>query len=506
MTVQTAFPALAARPQQATLTRMFRLISALTLLLFPLSLFAAVENFKVSTSRSVDTTSLESIVRDVFAHSGAKTNDEKAIAIYDWLHEAIFHKACPTEKKPESVGPLKSLNVYGWGLCGSQHTVLKALYETAGWECRYVGWSDPGHSTIEVKYDGQWHYLDVFLKCYFWSKDKSHLVSQEEIAADPSLVMDAAKEGRVPRSYLCCGDTPEGIISGIQSRKVIGDSKGWANVTWRDEKYSPVLRLPCGSALRLEWKAEENGYVVSGGAPKHSCGDKDYRRDPVLGPVFEHYGPRAWANGRFTYTPDFSQAADTANITLTNAKASAGKLTATAGKAAAVFRLPLPCAWVSAEVQAAFDGEGTLAISTDGGKSWQPCTAGDITTQVKQKYDVCLRAEFAGALKSLSLTALVEHNRGILPYLMPGTNKVTASTGGNLPPGAVATVTFAWQEATAPAKRPQWNGHGLTYSAEKFLTKELNSTPVTFDITAGGNTPPKMLYIERAVRSKAAPH
>ena len=77
-------------------------------------------------------------------------------------------------------GPLKVINVYGWGLCGGQHTVLKALYETAGWECRYVGW--PGHTTIEVKYDGKWHYFDVFLKCYYWSKDKSHVASQEEIA------------------------------------------------------------------------------------------------------------------------------------------------------------------------------------------------------------------------------------------------------------------------------------------------------------------------------------
>jgi hypothetical protein len=456
----------------------------------PLPLRAAVENFKVTTDRSVDTTSLESIVRDVTARAGAKTNDAKAIALYDWLHEAIFHKACPEETKPQSVGPLKVLNVYGWGLCGSQHTVLKALYETAGWECRYVGWSDPGHSTIEVKYDGRWHYFDVFLKCYFWSKDKTHIASQDEIAADPSLVLDAVKDGRTARSHLCCGDTPEGILSGIKSRKVIGDSKGWGKVTWRDEGYSPVLRLPCGSTLRLEWKAEENGYAVSGGTPQHSCGNKDFRNDPVLGPVLEHYGVRSWSNGRFTYTPDFSQSADVTDIAMTGAKASGGKLTATEGKGAAIFRLPLPYAWVRAEVQAAFDGDGQL------------CAAGDISSLVKQNYDVSLRAEFADALKSLSVTAVVEHNRGVLPYLMPGTNNVTVPIGGKLPPGAAATVSFAWQEATAPAKRPQWNGHGVTYGAEKFVTKELSGTTTAFDITAGGNTPPKMLYIERAVRSK----
>src|SRR5262245_55613211 len=84
-----------------------------------------IEDFKVTTDHTVDASSLESIVRDVFRLSGAKTNDEKAIAIYEYLHQAIFHRACPVENKPQTVGPLKVLNVYGWGLCGSQHTVLK---------------------------------------------------------------------------------------------------------------------------------------------------------------------------------------------------------------------------------------------------------------------------------------------------------------------------------------------------------------------------------------------
>ena len=130
------------------------------------------EDLRVTSDRTVDARSLDTIVRDVWRLSGAKTNDEKAIAIYRWLHQAIFHFAYPVEKAPQSVGPLKVINVYGWGLCGGQHTVLKALFESAGWKVRYRGWSDPGHTTIEVFYDERWHYFDVFLKCYFWMKDQ----------------------------------------------------------------------------------------------------------------------------------------------------------------------------------------------------------------------------------------------------------------------------------------------------------------------------------------------
>jgi len=458
--------------------------------------WGGVANFKVTTDQSVDASSLETLVQGVVARSGAKTNDAKAVAIYEWLHQAIFHWAYATEPEPQTVGPLKLLHVYGWGLCGGQHTVLKALFETAGWECRYVGWSDPGHTTIEVKYDGRWHYFDVFLKCYFWSKDRSHVVSQEEIAADPSLVLDAVKDGRAAREHLCCGDPAAGIVSGVKSRKVVGDSKGWASVTWRDESYAPSLALPCGASLRLEWAAAEKGFVV-GKAPQHSCGTKDFRENPVLGPLLEHYGPRNWSNGRLTYAPDFSQPADVADIELTNAKAAAGKLIAS-GNATAIFRLPLPYAYVSANVQASFAGGGKLSFSTDGGRTWKPCDAAPI---VRQKYDVCFKAEFTGAMEKIRVEALVEHNRGVLPYLVAGKNRVAASCEAK--PGAIASISLGWQDATAAnPKRKQWNGTGITYGTAQTATRDLDGGALNFDLEASGNTAPKMLFIERAVRAR----
>ena len=477
---------------------MHRTFLSLIVGLTSLTAWADVGNFKVTTDQSVDASSLETVVQSVIARAGAKTNDQKAVAIYEWLHQAIFHAAYATEPDRQTVGPLKLLHVYGWGLCGGEHTVLKALFETAGWECRYVGWSDPGHTTIEVKYDGRWHYLDVFLKCYFWSKDKSHIVSQEEIAADATLVLDAVKEGRAAREHLCCGDTVEGIISGVKSRKNEGDIKGWASVTWRDEGWSPTLRLPCGASLRLEWKGAEKAFAVSGKTPQHSCGTKDFRDNSVLGPLLEHYGTRNWSNGRLLYAPDFSQPADVADITLTNAKAVGGKLVAT-GNGVAVFRLPLPYAYVSATLEAKLVGVGKHSISTDGGKTWKPC---EPTLSVKQKYDVWFKTEFTGAIEEFRVEAVVEHNRGVLPYLITGRNRVAASSDATKP-DTVASVTFGWQESTAAnPKRKQWNGSGITYGTEQVATRDLANGVGNFDIEVGGNTPPKMLFIERAVRAR----
>jgi hypothetical protein len=461
------------------------------------------EGIKVTTDRTVDTGSLESIVRDVIRLSGARTNDEKAIAIHTWLHHAIFHNAYPVEKPPSSVGPLKVIRVYGWGLCGGEHTVLKALFETAGWEVRYRGWD--GHTTIEVSYDGRWHYFDVFLKCYFWTKDRKTIAGQDDINQDPSIVLDALKEGRVPADhYLCCGDEAQGIVDGCRTSKPLPVSRhedGWASVTGRDQGYLSSLLLPPGATLRLEWKGEP-GQLAVGGQGKHSCGTKDYRSDKALGPLLEHYGPRCHSNGSFIYAPDFSRASEVSEIMLSGVQARAGKLVAAEGRGSAVFKLPLPYVYVSGHVETAFDGgDGTLSISVDGGKTWQPISGGDVSPQVKQKYDVRVKAEFSGSLSKFRLEAVVEHNRSSLPYLLPGKNQVAVSATG-LASGAALTVTYAYQEATVPdpARRTRFEDRDVAYSGAKTAVREVPAA--SWVVEVGGNTPPKMLYLEYAVRGQ----
>ena len=486
-----------------------KLLALLACLTIGFSSFAQVDGFKVTTDRTVDSSSLESIVGDVIRLSGAKTSDEKGIALYNYLHTVLFHRAYACEKQPQSVGPLKVINVYGWGLCGGEHTVMKAVFETAGWPVRYRGWSDPGHTTVEANYDGRWHYFDVFLKAYFWTKDKKTIAGQDDIVADPSIVLDGEKDGRVPKeSFLCCGDDAPGIVQGCKHSKAEATSKhedGWASVTGRDQGYSPLLNLRSGSALKLEWTAMPGMMVADNTDGKHSCPNmKDIRNNSLLGPIFEHYGTRSYSNGTFTYSPDFTKDADIADIELAGAKASGGKLTATSGAGSAIFKLNLPYAYASAKIDAAFDGgEGKISISTDGGKSWKPASAPDATVQVRQHYDVWVKAEFPGTLNKFNFEATVEHNRGALPFLYNGKNVVTVSTADNkLPANSVLTVTYAYQEAAAPLKRNQYNGQGVKYGEIKTVTKEANALPFTFEIEAGGTTPPKMLYIERALKAK----
>ncbi|MCZ7645608.1 MAG: hypothetical protein M5U26_10030 [Planctomycetota bacterium] len=470
--------------------------------------YGAADGFKVTTDRTVDSSSLESIVADVTRLSGAKDNNEKAIALYRYLHQVLFHNAYPNEKKPQSVGPLKAINVYGWGLCGGQHTVMKAVYETAGWDVRYRGWSSPGHTTVEVNYDGKWHYFDVFLKSYFWTKDKSTIAGQDDIVADPSIVLQGKDDGRVPEhGFLCCGDTAEGIVQGCKNSKAYPAAKhedGWASVTGRDRGYSALPRLLSGAALKVQWEAREGEMVADGTPGVHSCGTKDFRYDPVLGPILIHYGRRQFANGAFTYRPDFGKPADAVDVELANAKADGGKLVAS-GAGSAVFKLALPYPYSTAKVDAAFEnGEGKLSLSTDGGKTWSAAAPGDLSAQVRQRYDVWLKAEFTGALAKFGVDAGIEHNRGAQPFLHDGKNVVTVSTRDNkLPEGAALKVTYAFQEATAPGKLQRYDQpQNLKYGETKTVSEVITRLPHSFTIDVGGNLPPKMLYIERAVVAK----
>jgi len=159
--------------------------------------------------------------------------------------------------------------------------------------------------------------------------------------------------------------------------------------------------------------------------------------------------------------------------------------------------------YAKANLAAEFDGEGKLAVSADSGKTWQPGAAGDITPLVRQHYDVWVKAEFSGALKSLKLDAVVEHNRGAQPFLYNGKNAVTVATKDNkLPANATLVVTYAYQEATAPSAKRQFNSNGVTYGETKTVSKEVTALPFRFELEVGGNTPPKMVGFERAVKAK----
>lgn len=99
-----------------------------------------VEQSAVTTDTGPDCSSLRSIVETV-THD-CKRNDETAIAIYNFLGLAHYHRDYPREEG--GIAALKLINVYGWSLCGGLHTVQAALWREMGWPWRYNRLVRPG--------------------------------------------------------------------------------------------------------------------------------------------------------------------------------------------------------------------------------------------------------------------------------------------------------------------------------------------------------------------------
>ncbi len=523
---------------------------------------AGVGDVKITTDRTVDTSSLAAVIKGLKLDE-LKSNDRKAIRVFEFARQMLYHHRCPKEAYA-AVGPVKAINVYGWSLCGSLHTILIALYEEVGWPARYRGWR--GHMTMEVKYDGRWHYFDIFLDCYYWTRDKKTIAGQDNIIADPDIVLKAVEEGRTPTPYLCCGDSAAGVVSGVKGSRpwdratgrkppasgvtMVGgtarvhgvDHPSAARIALTDgPAYSTAMPMLSGMRMKLMWATVENGQFGINGKktkPRHTCGIKDFRRDPKLGPILMPYGQRTWANGDLVYSPDFTKAACWADLTIKeNVTVRNGAVVpAVAGKPAyvgALIRSPYVCSLAKAAAEwSAPAAANTLEVSLDG-KTWTkvtpsaaartPPTAAmtgawlkpgeqDLTmgrydkAGVLGRYGFYVRAGIATGLKKLTVRELLVHNRCALPYLLPGANEITVALAD---PKVLTTsrlfVTYVYAEGTRkPDARPRhpFDGSGYQWGADKTVRREITRTPFRFTITVAGDTPPRMKSLTRELLPK----
>ncbi|MFC1582549.1 hypothetical protein ACFL4W_03310, partial [Planctomycetota bacterium] len=436
--------------------------------------------------------------------------------------------------------------VYGWSLCGGQHSVLSSLWVAAGWEHRFVGW--PGHTTVEVKYDNAWHYFDTFLKFYTWREDINlpggrTIASQAEIAADPELVnklfYDQArrvyyfpdnrfelingKANWVAPSLLVCGDGPQGVISGCQKRRNASSPKGWAGINHDEGGYNTDVNLGPGMSLELMWKALPESWYWKGqkNAPSHTCNDKEFRNCPIAGPILEPYigvyprGTRSYANGVFTYAPDLSGKGFLAGLAgHDNAKVAGGQVVpADPGRPATLtLRLQLPYVFVKATAQA--EGVERAELSVDKGKTFKPVDLKDFSAAIKGVYDTRLKLTIPTALKALKLEAIVQHNRGAAPYLSPGKNKiaVTVADPAQLGDNRLC-VTYAYSSGTRAVPYDELieggfevaRGHKAAWSEAPTVVQKIfaaKDLPGEFDIdiaTPKDKYPvyPRMLFLRR---------
>ena len=504
-----------------------------------------VHRVKVVADKAPDCSSLKAIVESVTR--GCKSNDEKAIAIYNFMQVSNYHLNYPSE--PKGVGALKEINVYGWSLCGGLHAVQSALWREMGWKCRFLGWPKVGHTTVEVYYDGRWHYLDAFLKFYAWMPDPKApggrtIAGEADLAANPSLVTDqfvldrarqvyyqkddkfemrGGKANWTAPAFLTCGDQPRDVLKGVSQLQRSGSPTGW-NIEFDSPDYSTDVDLAPGYSLNLGWDAVKGASWWGGRryVPGHTCGDKDYRNSPVIGPIFEPYARsggmrRSYANGTLRYAPDFADGASLKGLAAKdNVKLAAGKLVPANTDRPASITVALRSPYVMTRATGKAAGADKVEISLDGGKTFEPIDIKDFSEKVGGNYACLVKLSFAKELRTLELDAVVQCNVGALPYLSPGKNKITVSVADPKELGdnrLVVTYAFVAGSRTKSYEQLLDDGaeigraHNATWSGKPTVVQKVftaKDLPATFDVdvpTPQGKYPvyPRMLFLRREV-------
>ena len=140
-----------------------------------------VKDPRVTVNNLYDWYDIKSMAAEITR--GCATDEEKALAIWEWLLWRGYQRAPMDES---AINPVRAMNGYGYGICGHNAAWLKALCQAVGLQARvHELW---GHTINEVFWDGKWHFLDSNVKVYYLGRDNKTLASLEELEKDPWLI------------------------------------------------------------------------------------------------------------------------------------------------------------------------------------------------------------------------------------------------------------------------------------------------------------------------------
>lgn len=114
------------------------------------------------------------------ATEGCRTDEEKALALWSWIHYRRYQRS-PDDRS--ALNPVRGLNGFGYGICGHSSAWLKCLWAASGVKGRVQElW---GHTVAEAYYNGAWHELDGNEKAFYLERDNRTMpVSQPSSTTD----------------------------------------------------------------------------------------------------------------------------------------------------------------------------------------------------------------------------------------------------------------------------------------------------------------------------------
>ncbi len=378
---------------------------------------------------------------------------EKALAVWRYLTDrqtGTWHFSDMWEgEEPHWEGkivkdPTKILNVYGFGVCTMHASMIEGLYEAMGYGVRQQDFAGY-HRIAEMEWDGGWHYLDVDERAYLIDEE-DRVVSVQDAVDRPELWERSAK--------LVSPFFPQnGGVKGIEEM-----AKRKPPVThwhWRTLGHTMDFSLRPGESLVRYWEGQGR-WRMSGAW--ESEGTLKILRDKPEGPKTGERvsASNSYGNGKWVYQPklssdylDFDEGVyRTDNVELRKA----GVALASDGEGWMEWRMRSPYVIVGKPrdlldptddegaviVDLAGDGELSLSVSTDQGRSWEvvwsssgghTSAAVDLTRWTAGHYEYHVRLGIRGEagtsrVSSVRITTWTQVAPMSLPRLKAGANRL----------------------------------------------------------------------------------
>lgn len=430
-----------------------------------------VSYVKVVSDKIEDVSSLEAWKKS-FIKDGM-SDEEKALAVWNSVVKFRQQSSPPNEYIQGNVhDPIKTFNVYGYGMCCCASSNIEAL-------SRYIGLKAQGrginrHSVPEVFWDNSWHLLDASLITYFPKPDKK-IASVDEIIAsinawfeknpgfkgdDKKLMAFMRAQGwkKGPEVLANCpyygenGWLPAATHGWYSTLSEYDGSNKFEYEYGYSQGYQVNVQLREGERLTRNWfnkGLHVNQLEGDDGAPINSkIGEGDMGYAVKFGDI----APGRIGNGTLEYTvPLASGAFRDSALTVENLDCKADTNTAAAiqvkdSAKPGVLVIRMPCSYVylggtltyAAVVGAG--GEVKVSFSDNNGISWTEVSKAaasgpqtvDLKSRVYRRYDYQLKFELSGngtGLDALKIVHDIQNSQRALPALAQGKNTITFSTG-----------------------------------------------------------------------------
>jgi hypothetical protein len=446
-----------------------------------------VSHVKVLSDEVRDVSSMEAW-RWSFIKDGA-TDREKALAIFRSVVMFRYQDAPPIEFLHEGCvhDPIKTFNVYGYGMCCCASSNVEALARYVGLDAR--GWAINLHSVPEVFYENAWHMLDTSLVNYF-PKPDGQIASVTEIVAAVKAWYEKHPEYRKNDAKLRALHQSGGWMGWKQGPDLLTKSpffdwSGWwpakthgwyATMQEYDgsggtpfiyeygysQGYEVNIQLRPGERLTRNWfnrGLHVNGILKDGDAP--GCLNGKIGQDSMAYLTqYGDLGPGRVGSGTLEY--DVPLADGTFRTSALACENLAGKSNASTGPAIhvkdasrpGIMEVRMPTSYVYLDGRLDLDaaiatgGSIKMLFSDNNGLNWRDVATLDksgtrkidIQKHVLRRYDYRLRFVLNGAgtgLNRLRIAHTIQCSQRALSTLAQGDNTITFAAG---PPEGTITI------------------------------------------------------------------